>query len=109
VTSGQNTTRKELIIGKWETNYEGSPNRMTLNFKNDSIVVIDKSINNGKLVLVDSFTYSFNNEERYLYLNPLNKGQKAWNVGIIEINNQILNLRSQSPDSSILSLRRIKE
>jgi hypothetical protein len=62
-----------------------------------------------EFVYTDSFSYKLVNNDKYLDLEPLSKGGRHWDIGILELNKQILKIRSQSPDSSFMILNRFQE
>jgi hypothetical protein len=101
-------SKKQLIIGKWEVHYDSSPHEMIINFRKDNIAVL-KTWDKNVLTLTDSFSYKLVNDEKYLDLEPLSTRMQKWNIEILELNNKLLKIRSQSPDSSSLILYRIEE
>jgi hypothetical protein len=108
-SSCQDKSRKELIIGKWRMEGEEyGKNQMALSFSKDNISILER-LENGKSTLKQNYKYKLIDEEKYLLLEPLDTNNKVWKIGILELNTKILKLRSQSPDSSMLILKRLND
>jgi len=104
--SYQDKSRKELILGKWKMDEkEYKQAQMALEFKKDMTSTVDKIVN-GQSTFKKSYTYKLIDNDQYLLLEPTGSDQKVWKIGIIKLDNEALTLRSQSPDSSLLVLKR---
>jgi uncharacterized protein (TIGR03066 family) len=109
LTLCQVKSRQELILGKWRMDEkEYTQAQMVLEFKKDKTSIVDKIVN-GESTFKRSYTYKLTDNDQYLLLEPTDSNQKTWKVGIIKLDNKILTLRSQSPDSSLLVLKRENE
>ena len=82
--------------------------QMALEFKKYRTSTIDRIVN-GQSTFKQSYKYKLTDDDQYLLLEPTDSNQKIWKVRIIELDNKILTLRSQSPDSSLLVLKRQNE
>jgi uncharacterized protein (TIGR03066 family) len=105
-TSCQDKDRKELILGKWrmdENEYRQA--QMALEFRKDKTSIIDRIVN-GQSTFKQLYKYQLSDNDQYLILEPTDSSQKTWKVGIIKLDDKTLTLRSQSPDSSFLILKR---
>jgi len=108
-TSCQDKSRQELILGKWRMDEkEYGQAQMALEFKKYRTSTIDRIVN-GQSTFKQSYKYKLTDDDQYLLLEPTDSNQKIWKVRIIELDNKILTLRSQSPDSSLLVLKRQNE
>ncbi len=105
---GYSQSRSELILGKWvmEGGEFGS-NKLVMRFGKDSISTMERW-EGEKSILKASFRYLLSDEDKYLLLVHLDSGSRNWYVGIIDLDETTLKLRSQSPDSSLLILTRTK-
>ena len=108
-TSCQEKSRQELLLGKWKMDEkEYGQAQMALEFKKDKTSTIDRIVN-GQSAFKQSYNYKLIDNDQYLLLEPTDSSQKIWKVGIVKLDNKILTLRSQSPDSSLLVLKRVNE
>ena len=108
-TSCQGKSRGQLILGKWEMDAKKyGQAQMSLKFNNDKTSTIERIVN-GQSTFKQSYNYKLVDNDQYLLLEPTDSNQKIWKVGIIKLDKQSLNLRSQSPDSSLLILERQSE
>ena len=86
-----------------EKEYEQA--QMALAFNKDKTATVDRMVNGGSR-LKQSYHYKLMDNEEYLLLEPTDSNQKTWKIRIVKLDNEILELRSQSPDSSLLVLQR---
>ena len=107
-TSCQDKYREELILGKWRMDERNGQARMSLTFNKDKTSIVDRIVN-GQSTFKQSYYYKLIDNDQYLLFEPTDSNQKIWKVGIIKLDNKTLTLRSQSPDSSLLVLKRQNE
>ena len=108
-SSCQNKSRQELILGKWRMDEkEYGQAQMALEFRKDQTSIVDRIVN-GQSTFKQSYNYTLIDNDQYLMLEPTDSGQKRWKVGIIKLDSKTLTIRSQSPDSSLLVLKRQNE
>jgi hypothetical protein len=82
--------------------------QMALEFREDKTSTIERIVN-GQSTFKQSYNYKLTDNDQYLMLEPIDRNQKIWKLGIIKLDSKILTLRSQSPDSSLLILNRQHE
>jgi hypothetical protein len=81
--------------------------QMALEFRKDKTSIVDRIVN-GQSTFKQSYNYKLIDNDQYLMLEPTDSSQKRWKVGIIKLDSKTLTIRSQSPDSSLLVLKRQK-
>ncbi|MEP6846724.1 MAG: hypothetical protein ABI861_11995 [Panacibacter sp.] len=108
-TSCQDKSRQELILGKWRMDEkEYTHAQMALEFKKDKTATTDRIVN-GQSTFKQLYNYKLIDNNQYLLLEPIDSNKKMWKVGIVKLDNKSLTFRSQSPDSSLLVLKRQNE
>lgn len=106
--SCQDKSREELILGKWKMDEkEYGQAQMLLEFKNDKTSVVDRIVN-WQSTFERFYNYKLIDYQKYLLLKPADTTQNTWKIEIVTLDNNYLKLRSQSPDSSLLILKRQK-
>jgi len=105
----QDKSREELIIGKWEMDKKEYPRaQMSLLINKDKTLILDRIVN-GLSTFKQLYSYNLTDNNKFIIFEPFEKGKKIWNVEIIQLDYKVLTLRSQSPDSSLLFLKRQNE
>lgn len=107
--SCQDKAREELILGKWRMDEkEYGQAQMSLVFNKNKTSTVDRIVN-GQSTFKQLYNYKLTDKHKYLLLEPTDKDQKQWKVEIVQLDNKVLTLRSQSSDSSLLVLKRVNE
>ena len=101
-------SKADLIIGNWIMDGKEYVAQMSLKFKKDSSSILERLVNN-KPTLKLEYKYMLSENQDYLHLDPTDPNEKKWKIKIIQLDYQTLKLQSQSPDSSVLILHRVKE
>ncbi|MEO6721917.1 MAG: hypothetical protein ABIN67_16230 [Ferruginibacter sp.] len=101
-------SKTDLIIGNWIMDGKEYIAQMSLKFKKDSSSILERLVNNKSTLKVE-YKYKFSENQDYLHLDPTESSEKKWKIKIIQLDYQTLKLQSQSPDSSVLILHRVKE